>query len=209
VIKAQNEKRRDMPKINFELNKIIFIFLTFFMSSTAFGIGPDFADDVYSEGKAEHVVCGIDIYRINLTKIIETFGKPTKVKIETDKDDKQYDPGSGSKEYIWSLPHVEMHLYSGYYTDTKTGKIIETAENAIAVLGSKPNGKIGFTGQGLALGDSFSKVENIYGKLIQVRGSQKTGDLHLQVTWHDSTYLSIDFDADGRVKSIRLFADEG
>lgn len=198
-----------MPKINFELNKIIFIFLTFFMSSTAFGIGPDFADDVYSEGKAEHVVCGIDIYRINLTKIIETFGKPTKVKIETDKDDKQYDPGSGSKEYIWSLPHVEMHLYSGYYTDTKTGKIIETAENAIAVLGSKPNGKIGFTGQGLALGDSFSKVENIYGKLIQVRGSQKTGDLHLQVTWHDSTYLSIDFDADGRVKSIRLFADEG
>ncbi len=205
----QGEERREMSKFNFGLNKVLFILFTFFLTSASFGTGPDFADDVYSNGKAEHVICGVDIYRINLTKVIKTFGKPTTIKIETDKDDKQYDPGSGSKEYIWSLPNTEMHFFSGYYTDSKTGKIIETAENAIRVLGSKPNGKMGLTGQGLALGDSFSKVERIYGKLIQVRGSQKNGDLQLQVTWKDGTYLSIDFDDDGRVKRMQLEKDEG
>jgi hypothetical protein len=186
---------------------LVTIFLFCLMGKGLWAQG--FANDVYAKSKAEHILCGVDIYQINLDQVFKELGKPTRVEVETGKDDKQYGPGSGSKEYIWLLPNLEMHMYSDYYTGKTTGKIIETPETCVVVSGMKPNGKIGLTGQGLALGDPFSKVTKIYGKLLQTAKDPITGNLYSQIQWNDSTVLSIEFDADKRVKYIRLEENDG
>lgn len=157
----------------------------------------------------EHVLCGIDPFRVDLNNVMHKFGKPTRVEIKTSKDDPSFPQGGGEKEYVWVFTDLEIHLYSGFYTDEKTGKVIETLETGMDVKGLKPSGELGETGKGLALGDSYSDVIRIYGKRVAAQVNLNTGYLCLEIQWKDRTHLSLYFDKNMRIDWMHLTRDNG
>jgi hypothetical protein len=184
---------------------LVTVFLFCLMGKGLLAQVSKYDDNLIAKGKPENVICGVNIYLTNLKQVFEMFGKPTSIEVITGKEDQQYGPGCGAKTYTWLLPNLKMHISSDYCTDKTTGKIIETLETGVDVSGIKPNGEIGLTGQGLALGDPLSNVLKIYGKLIFVAVDPKTGNRYSMINFNDGTILSIYFDKHDCVNNLFLY----
>jgi hypothetical protein len=76
----------------------------------------------------------------------------------------------------------------------------------VSVWGTKPEGKLGRTGKGLALGDSINRLRVLYGSRYIERQAK---DVHtVFIEWRDTTGLEIEFDKQGRINHMTLFAPE-
>lgn len=138
-------------------------------------------EDQLTLGPPEHELSGINVYGAKLKHVIALYGKPT----SQDKD-KQ-----GLPLYIWQKAGIKLQVGTAY----------DNPENvyAVEVWGTKPAGKLGRTGKGLALGCDLNCVRKIYGaKLIQPSPTEAL------VAFREDTRLRVGLDAAGHVNHIAL-----
>jgi len=138
-------------------------------------------EDQLTLGPPELELSGINVYGTKLKQVIALYGKPT----SQDKD-KQ-----GLPLYIWQKSGIKLQVGTAY----------DNPENvyAVEVWGTKPAGKLGKTGKGLALGCDLDCVRKIYGaKLIQPSPTEAL------VAFREDTRLRVGLDAAGHVNHIAL-----
>lgn len=121
--------------------------------------------------------------------------------------------------FLWLAGPVRMEVGSGCVFQKVAGKDVMRTHGAYAVevWGIRPHGRIGVTGRGLALGDSWAKVKRLYGTRCECgryttgTGVQNTHGLkyarYAQYQWGDRVELAVDADAHGRVVHILLAGD--
>lgn len=163
------------------------------------------SDNKITKGEAEHVLCGINVYKTKIEKVIAAFGKPTTIEtFMSKKGDSNYEPGSGINIYTWNRSGSKMRLRSWFTTDEKTGKIVKGDVFEIDVWGGKAKKEIGVTGKGIALGDSLLKVLKTYEKPTSQEKNPSNKISNYFIRWEDGAHLDVDFDQNGRINHIQL-----
>ena len=141
-------------------------------------------DDQITKGDPETVLSGIDVYHNTLKAIITMYGKPTS---------EAKDP-QGLPLYIWEKSGIKMQLGTDYDNPNQV--------YAVNVWGSKPQGKLGITGKGLALGADMASVKKIYGDRIVQHHPDEA-----MVMFVEGTALTIGFDDHGHINHLALVGE--
>jgi hypothetical protein len=144
----------------------------------AFLLADRLPDNLIIQGKAETVLCGIDVTNSHDSDLLKRFGKPVIYL-------KYPQTVVDAAEITWNVEGSKIHVYiNGDYI-------------AYAVEVSGKASAITKTGRGLALGQTVTDLERIYGKKYRRRGSRIT------LQWEDETELRIKI-ANGLIVSIEL-----
>ena len=147
-------------------------------------------DNRVARGKADSILCGIDVKNSSVAALSKLLGKPTVVRSDT---------------RIWKTANVkvEVGIDQALNGDNSPGALYISY---VEVWGTKPDGKLGRTGKGLALGDTIDRLREVYG----TRYIEKLANgVHtVSIEWRDTTGLQVEFDKNGRVNHMRLLAPE-
>jgi len=175
------------------------------------------------KGKPESSLSGVDInsrehhalqnddgiYIEPIASILETLGVPAKVITKNDCE----------RDYLWIKEGVRTSVGTGCIPQQISGKIVSRGHGAysVDVWGKNASGILGVTGRGLALGDLWARVKQIYGTRGQFdRYTTGTGtqDTHgfkyyynARYQWGDAVLLTIDADRQGNVVHMQLMGD--
>jgi hypothetical protein len=155
------------------------------------------AEPQVAPGTPEHLLSGIDIFG-SIGPVIAKEGKPNRIQ---ELPAPVGGPTTGFKIYVWVRQSTQLEVRTIHYIDTKTGKEVEGPTYSVDVVGRTPFEKVGVTGAGLALGDSFDKAREIYGPYFFWRNL-------IVIEWKNRTQLAIALDGDGRISRILLVASQ-
>jgi hypothetical protein len=144
-----------------------------------------------------------------MPNVLETLGEPLKV-VKKNKCE---------SNHVWKQGEVLLEVGSGCIFQKVQGKNVLCARGAysVEVWGLHPQGAIGITGRGLALGDSIVKMQRLYGthcecgRYVSGTGTQNTRGEHYEYyaryQWGENVELDVDADAQGHVVHILLMGD--
>lgn len=165
---------------------------------------------VYIDSSANHSLRNENgVFIEPMPDVLGTLGKPLKI-VQRDKCE---------SNYVWKRGEVLLEVGTGCIFQKVRGKDVMRAHGAysVEVWGLHPQGTIGISGQGLALGDSIAKMKRLYGthcecgRYLSGTGTQNTHGEHYeyyaQYQWSENVELDADADAQGRVVHILLMGD--
>jgi hypothetical protein len=160
-------------------------------------------------GKQERILSGIDIYKTTIAEVIKMYGKPASRRDLPVKGVK--DGVGGYRDYIWEFNGLRLLAATGYHNDKESGVY------SVDVWGAAPQGDLGKTAHGLALGSTLEQqkalygdrffVSSTYGKKLPSGPDTKGKVKSVLLQWRDGTQLVIDYDSKGRVSHMQLSAD--
>lgn len=154
-------------------------------------------DNLVIRGIPEHKLCGIDVYQTHVPQIEAVYGRPTSFS-----DSPETGADVLGRDYVWQKN--DLKLQASVYRH-KDGT--ETEAYVVDVWGSRADGKLGRTGQGIRLGCTIECIHEKYGRRYRITRGTPAAPASLLLEWKDGTHLSIDFDAHGRVDHLQLFAE--
>jgi len=177
---------------------IAFLALLAFLHASPVQADGDGQQGRQAEGPAEHLLCGLDVYRSTLTQAITLFGQPATLK------EMPGEGGDPAKSYAtWERDGMRMGVWTSLRRDR------EKAINTIDVWGSSSMGLLGASGRGLRLGGTLDQQKTIYGNRFYTNatyGSDPNKVESVLLEWHDGTQLVVDYDAGGRISHMQLNA---
>jgi hypothetical protein len=144
-----------------------------------------------------------------MANVLRTLGEPLKV----------VKKNGCQTNYVWKQGGVQLEVGSGCIFQKVQGKNVVRTHGvySVEVWGQHPEGAVGMTGRGLALGDSMAQVKRLYGTKCecgQYRSGTGTQDTHgeqyeyyAQYQWGEGVELDVDADAQGHVVHILLMGD--
>lgn len=149
------------------------------------------------------------VYIEPIASVLRTLGKPAKANRKNECE----------TDYTWCIGDVRLLVWDGCVSQLIDGKHVSRLNGAygVEVWGRHPTGKIGVTGLGLRLGDSWAKMKRIYGTHCQCQqytdrtGTQNTHGFKYSYNavyqWGAATSLTLDADAQGRIVHMQLMGD--
>ena len=162
---------------------------------------------VYIDSSEHHSLRNEDGVRIEpISDVLEALGTPSKV-VRLNRCE---------NNYIWNRGDLLLEVGSGCVYQKVGGKDVMRTHGAysVEVWGKRPEGSVGITGRGLALGDSMERVKRLYGfrcesgEYVSGTGTQNTHGEHYahyaEYQWGDSVELDVDADAKGQVVHMLL-----
>ena len=151
-------------------------------------------DATMLKGKPEEVIASLHVGKTTIAQAIKILGKPEKIE-ETPLENTTVK----GRKYQWKHGTVLITGYAYYYGEAKSTLYAVEIEYSDAAAVKVPN--IG-TGQGLRLGDSFERLNRLYG--LKLTSSPKS---RLDLEWHNHNELEVDFDKNGII--VWLFLHTG
>jgi len=150
-------------------------------------------------GAPEHVLCGIDVYKTAVTEVIKAYGEPTEKRDIPAVGLK--DGVGGERNYTWVKVGLRLAVWTGYHNDH------ESSVYGVDVWGPAPQGELGKSGRGLALGSTLQQQKAICGDRFFVSSRDKGKVKSVLLEWRDGTQLVADYDPDGHISHMQLSAD--
>ena len=175
----------------------------------ALGAAEVLLSGVHINSPRHGVINEVGVYIEPMAAVLKSLGKPIKI----------IEENNCESSYIWVVEAVRTEVSSGCVFQRLLTKDVMRTHGAYAVdvWGTQALGRMGTTGKGLALGDSWSKVQKIYGtrcncgRYTTGAGAQNTHGLKYAVyaryLWKNGIELDLDADKDGRVVHMLLLGD--
>jgi len=170
---------------------------------------PGSAKNSVAAGPAERIMSAIHVDMRNgdrIRQVIRRLGEPASTE-----DAVVPDGAGGTRFYTWQFSGLKMSAATFFYYRQRRllwlhWRSIRESRVAYAdVWGDAPQGTLGMTGRGLALGSTLEQQKSIYGERYTVRFSDpKTGIVYVEIWWDDNTCLMVDYGPDGRSHHLRL-----
>jgi hypothetical protein len=136
-------------------------------------------DNLVQRGKADVLLCGIDVYHTTLADLKKRFGTPL--------TEKPYPDASAEVEAVWEQDGSRIHVV------IDAGHVAEGLD-----VSGKPS-PVAKTGRGLALGQSLADIKRIYGSRYFRQGDE------IRIEWEDGTHLTVTLSS-GRISRLQLGA---
>jgi hypothetical protein len=145
--------------------------------------------NLLARGKPEKVLAGVHLERSRLSDVIRAHGEPSKVE---------------GDDYYWEKDGWKLHLVVYRGDGIRNGEYIAMIE----VEGANVPRGLNKTGRGLRLGDTMSAIRHIYGRKFEERNLPKRNIHDVTVQWREEVSLVAEFNGEGKIKNLRLFAPE-
>lgn len=168
------------------------LFLTLVATSMS-AVADHLRDSEIARGKADTVLCGVDVYATPLKQVVAELGPPTKGDTTLSTIDQ-----AGGVDYEWQAKGLRIELGAW---NAKS----ESVPYSVEVWGTKPVRKLGRTGRGLSLGDTQKDVLRIYGNRLFVT-KLADGAKYMIIQWRDDTTLYLTFNLQGQINHMHLLA---